>query len=699
MGPRTWYGDAITYGPRSIGNHAFYGMYNYDTIGATTVLNDSYYDAFHTVALHTHIGPSCTARHWPRPFEAADQYVLAAQCRNESYISWYLDGVLIQRVGGSAFDAFGSTREREVPQEPLYILLGLKLSPSRWGSPNDEVFPLHFEIDHVRLYQDASRPPTIGCSPESHPTEDWIKYHHIEFGVPGPSVASLAVSLAGAIVSLGIVSAFGGSLEMRPLVAAAQVKRPKPTTVRSPPPSPTRTIHRPSICDAQAVVLAMMGGSALFHCLRLRGLTWPAYVPALIASLFFSQLVAPLMIAAAAACAAAVAAAQASAINHGGHGPAPAAAIATPVCLTFVVYAVLAALCALSRWPRLNTILEAIGTAFAGSQALALGVGVLLSHAWVDDLGMRFAEADQSGDGGANKPKLESNVDQVTQLLASTLSLALVAATYQLALHGRRGGLRGLIGGGAGAGAGLFGGHKRRSSLLGRLLGGAGGEEESELDDDFEVVLDPDSEQAELERELERELDLERPSAASTGLAWIGLQSPAAAGGGSGVADHSELPPLETISAPLVRALGFQPPAVETAMTHLRSLLANAQRGGRTPRQAVEAVDDALLSNYRHWCRQLSVRPRTCSGEHAKLKGIALFLIIWSEAANLRHMPECLCWLFHSLCAYRSAYTATPTHRPSARSASPLVGTVVSYSFFASVVRPIVEVRHRLCQS
>ena len=116
-------------------------MYNYDTIGAVTVLNDSYYDAFHTIALHTHIGPSCTARHWPRPPDLTDQFVLASLCRNESHISWYLDGVLIQRVDGSAFDAFGMTREREVPQEPNYILLGLKLSPSRWGAPKRRYLP------------------------------------------------------------------------------------------------------------------------------------------------------------------------------------------------------------------------------------------------------------------------------------------------------------------------------------------------------------------------------------------------------------------------------------------------------------------------------------------------------------------------------------------------------------------------------
>eukprot|EP00966_Prymnesium_polylepis_P175484 4061039-Prymnesium_polylepis.1 len=99
---------------------------------------------------------------------------LAAACRNESFVAWYLDDVLVQRVAGTAFGAYGSTREREVPQEPLYVLLGLKLSPSRWGKPDDDSFPLAFHIDYTRLYQDASRPSTLGCSPKSHPTAEWI---------------------------------------------------------------------------------------------------------------------------------------------------------------------------------------------------------------------------------------------------------------------------------------------------------------------------------------------------------------------------------------------------------------------------------------------------------------------------------------------------------------------------------------------
>jgi callose synthase len=34
-------------------------------------------------------------------------------------------------------------------------------------------------------------------------------------------------------------------------------------------------------------------------------------------------------------------------------------------------------------------------------------------------------------------------------------------------------------------------------------------------------------------------------------------------------------------------------------------------------------------------------------GQQYKLLYIGLYLLIWGEAANLRFMPECLCYIFH----------------------------------------------------
>lgn len=38
---------------------------------------------------------------------------------------------------------------------------------------------------------------------------------------------------------------------------------------------------------------------------------------------------------------------------------------------------------------------------------------------------------------------------------------------------------------------------------------------------------------------------------------------------------------------------------------------------------------------------------------------VATFKLLWAEAANLRHTPELLCWLFHWLCmAWDKKYRA-----------------------------------------
>ncbi|KAJ0389330.1 hypothetical protein P43SY_010612 [Pythium insidiosum] len=62
-----------------------------------------------------------------------------------------------------------------------------------------------------------------------------------------------------------------------------------------------------------------------------------------------------------------------------------------------------------------------------------------------------------------------------------------------------------------------------------------------------------------------------------------------------------------------------------------------------------------LLSNYVEWCQFLGVQPVSYVGQaQGDLKNpmhmeIMLFLLIWGEAANLRHMPECLCYLHHQM--------------------------------------------------
>jgi hypothetical protein len=43
--------------------------------------------------------------------------------------------------------------------------------------------------------------------------------------------------------------------------------------------------------------------------------------------------------------------------------------------------------------------------------------------------------------------------------------------------------------------------------------------------------------------------------------------------------------------------------------------------------------------------------PSDASTQQPELLYIGLYLLIWGEAANVRFMPECLCYIFHHVSA------------------------------------------------
>ena len=52
------------------------------------------------------------------------------------------------------------------------------------------------------------------------------------------------------------------------------------------------------------------------------------------------------------------------------------------------------------------------------------------------------------------------------------------------------------------------------------------------------------------------------------------------------------------------------------------------------------------MVNGRHSTNQNTIQENT---QQRKLLFIALYLLIWGEAANIRFMPECLCYIFHNV--------------------------------------------------
>ncbi|XP_052193057.1 callose synthase 2-like [Diospyros lotus] len=108
---------------------------------------------------------------------------------------------------------------------------------------------------------------------------------------------------------------------------------------------------------------------------------------------------------------------------------------------------------------------------------------------------------------------------------------------------------------------------------------------------------------------------------------------------------------------------GFQKDNVANQREHLILLLANVhirkfQKPDQQPRlddQALTDVMKQLFKNYKKWCKYLGRKSSlwlpTIQQEvqQRKLLYMGLYLLIWGEAANLRFMPECLCYIYHHM--------------------------------------------------
>jgi len=165
---------------------------------------------------------------------------------------------------------------------------------------------------------------------------------------------------------------------------------------------------------------------------------------------------------------------------------------------------------------------------------------------------------------------------------------------------------------------------------------------------------------------------------------------------------HAEVPAgatapeaLAAAAAQLQAALGLQPSSVALQLRHLGALLCAARRGGTVGEAAAaRAVAAALLQPYRRWCARLRVAPR---GRGA-VGDALLYLCLWGEASNLRHMPELMCWLFHHLRGEPlGAAAPAPALAPgTATPPTPETATVPAPpSFLADVVTPLYEVVRR----
>uniref|UniRef100_K3WVE6 1,3-beta-glucan synthase n=1 Tax=Globisporangium ultimum (strain ATCC 200006 / CBS 805.95 / DAOM BR144) TaxID=431595 RepID=K3WVE6_GLOUD len=144
-----------------------------------------------------------------------------------------------------------------------------------------------------------------------------------------------------------------------------------------------------------------------------------------------------------------------------------------------------------------------------------------------------------------------------------------------------------------------------------------------------------------------------------------------------------QAPPTTDIFAVLQAKFGFQASAVANQKEHFVYWLTNYQlrvqhesetrhlSDADATRIALMRVHVKFFKNYVRWCKFLRTEPYVAPETVAALKKgrrasqqppmsdanttlmmekqLALFLLIWGEAGNMRFMPECICFLYHSM--------------------------------------------------
>ncbi|KAK7350678.1 hypothetical protein VNO77_09549 [Canavalia gladiata] len=106
---------------------------------------------------------------------------------------------------------------------------------------------------------------------------------------------------------------------------------------------------------------------------------------------------------------------------------------------------------------------------------------------------------------------------------------------------------------------------------------------------------------------------------------------------------------------------GFQKDNVRNQRENVVLMIANKQSRLGIPAEIDPKIDEKainevflkVLDNYIRWCRYLRIRLAWNSLEainrDRKLFLVSLYFLIWGEAANVRFLPECICYIFHHM--------------------------------------------------
>uniref|UniRef100_A0A3N7GGL5 1,3-beta-glucan synthase n=1 Tax=Populus trichocarpa TaxID=3694 RepID=A0A3N7GGL5_POPTR len=147
---------------------------------------------------------------------------------------------------------------------------------------------------------------------------------------------------------------------------------------------------------------------------------------------------------------------------------------------------------------------------------------------------------------------------------------------------------------------------------------------------------------------------------------------------------------------------GFQRGNVANQREHLILLLANMDVRNRSLDDyttlnsgTIQRLLETIFKNYRSWCNYLRCKsnlefPTKSDNQQLKLIYIALYLLIWGEASNIRFMPECICYIFHNMAheVYGILYSnGHPASRETYETTTP-----DDEAFLRNVITPIYQV-------
>ncbi|KAM3751890.1 hypothetical protein ACB098_04G145700 [Castanea mollissima] len=145
---------------------------------------------------------------------------------------------------------------------------------------------------------------------------------------------------------------------------------------------------------------------------------------------------------------------------------------------------------------------------------------------------------------------------------------------------------------------------------------------------------------------------------------------------------------------------GFQKDNVRNQRENVVLTIANAQTRLGIPVEADPKIDEKainevflkVLDNYIKWCKYLRIRLVWNSLEaisrDRKLFLVSLYFLIWGEAANVRFLPECICYIFHHMA---KELDAVLDHGEANRAAASCITESGSVSFLEKIICPIYE--------